>query len=399
MSSLIAFLLVAPIVVEGRNDTIIHGWVGEPSGRGTWSLLWSCLATIFLCTWSVLHLDVPKKHGTFYLLSRKTRWMLYTALAPEMTLAIALEQFFIARFLLKTLLRDSTYAWTLTHTRFAFSDGFITHTLQTHQEQPCKPYVLWNLAENNRIAGSLISKEELSDHGKTDGVIKLVAVLQITWFGLQTLVRAIQHYQITALEILTTAFVFCSFLIYGFCWNKPQDVGYPVVIEILEPEVWGPGTATKNSKERPTSVAHARLEAQEARLDFKRKEVEKSVGNTIPGMVFVLCGCGFGAIHCLAWNSPFPTFAEKLAWRICSVVTTALPPANFLAVLLSGELEDACHLHRINPVLAVLTVSALICYAIGRITLIILAFMALRALPADAYQTVNWNNYFPHFAA
>ena len=38
-------------------------------------------------------------------------------------------------------------------------------------------------------------------------------------------------------------------------------------------------------------------------------------------------------------------------------------------------------------------------YVIGRITIIVLAFMSLRALPADAFQTVDWNNYIPHFAA
>ena len=35
-------------------------------------------------------------------------------------------------------------------------------------------------------------------------------------------------------------------------------------------------------------------------------------------------------------------------------------------------------------------------YVIGRITLIILAFTALRALPADVYQTIDWTNYLPH---
>ena len=41
----------------------------------------------------------------------------------------------------------------------------------------------------------------------------------------------------------------------------------------------------------------------------------------------------------------------------------------------------------------------LIFYALGRVTLIVLAFIALRALPADTYQTLDWNNYFPHIGA
>lgn len=36
-----------------------HGWKSEPDGRGTASLLWSCIFTCFICTWSVIHLNVP----------------------------------------------------------------------------------------------------------------------------------------------------------------------------------------------------------------------------------------------------------------------------------------------------------------------------------------------------
>lgn len=37
-------------------------------------------------------------------------------------------------------------------------------------------------------------------------------------------------------------------------------------------------------------------------------------------------------------------------------------------------------------------------YIIGSINIIMLAFMTLRALPADALQTVDSNNYIPHVA-
>lgn len=34
-------------------------WVDPPTGRGTWSILGSCLSTLFLCVWKSLHLNVP----------------------------------------------------------------------------------------------------------------------------------------------------------------------------------------------------------------------------------------------------------------------------------------------------------------------------------------------------
>jgi hypothetical protein len=35
------------------------GWVSEPTGRGTAGLIYNCLFTIFLCTWTAYHPDVP----------------------------------------------------------------------------------------------------------------------------------------------------------------------------------------------------------------------------------------------------------------------------------------------------------------------------------------------------
>lgn len=53
-------------MAKAHNDTIVHGWQPEPDGRGSWSIVWSCLVTVFLCTWSALHLKVPKQHGSWY---------------------------------------------------------------------------------------------------------------------------------------------------------------------------------------------------------------------------------------------------------------------------------------------------------------------------------------------
>lgn len=37
------------------------GFVGDPNGRGTTSLVISCLLTLLLCVWSALHLNVPRQ--------------------------------------------------------------------------------------------------------------------------------------------------------------------------------------------------------------------------------------------------------------------------------------------------------------------------------------------------
>lgn len=385
--------------VQARDETLVHGWIPEPAGRGTWSILWSCLATIFICTWSALHLDVSKRHGVWYLLFRKLGWMFIAAMAPEVILFKAADNYFEARDLSKYLVERGDREWTLTQTQFAFAGGFWTCTQQGEKSE-CDPGYLRKLIEDKEIEGPPISVEELRSRGKSDWVVKLIAVLQILWFVVQTLFRAIQHYQITALEIMTVAFVFCSVFIYGFSLYQPQDVEYPVLLKIRSTARPRDETTPKQTSENSDHAGEGaeppsptrRLEEMGSGLP--NRYVPGWTAETLPAILFGLFACGFGAIHCLAWNSPFPTPKERLAWRICSVTTTALPPLIALllppVMLFYGEAEKI--LTEMYSLMAVF-------YILGRATLIVLAFMTLRALPADAFQTVSWSDYLPHFAA
>ncbi|KAI0410336.1 hypothetical protein F5X98DRAFT_359757 [Xylaria grammica] len=64
-------------------DSIV-GWQAGPTDRGTLTLVYSCLITIFACTWTVLHLNVPAvDDGPWTLAMRKAKWMAITILFPE----------------------------------------------------------------------------------------------------------------------------------------------------------------------------------------------------------------------------------------------------------------------------------------------------------------------------
>lgn len=402
MSSLARLIFIAVWVlnVQARNEVLIHGWVPEPQGRGTWSILWSCLATIFICTWSALHLDVPKRHGVWYLLFRKLGWMLIASTAPEVVLFNSADNFFEARDLSNYLVKEGNPKWTLTQTQFAFAGGFWIRTLQEEKSE-CDPDQLRTFIENGDLDGPSISEEELRARGKSDWVVKLIAILQIIWFGVQTLVRAIQHYQITALEIMTVAFVFCSVFIYGFSLYQPQDVEYPVILKIRNATLATDKTTLKQDSDKPNHAGEgAKPPVLSPRLGnvhsgLPSKYVPGWAAQAVPAILFGLFACAFGAIHCLAWNSPFPTSKERLAWRICSVTTTALPALVALllppALMIEGD--------RMENLSIVSFVLVAVLYIIGRATIIVLAFMTLRALPAHAFQTVNWSIYLPHFAA
>ena len=84
------------------HDTRALGWVSAPSMRGTSSILYSCLLTMFACIYTALHLDIP---GHDSILNRlvivKLIWSLTALFAPELVLFYASSQFFQARKLAK----------------------------------------------------------------------------------------------------------------------------------------------------------------------------------------------------------------------------------------------------------------------------------------------------------
>ena len=63
-----------------------------PDTRGTMDLLWSCLATYFLCVWTAVHTDIVPFCGFWYLVFYKLIWVIYAMLAPELFLIVAVSQ-------------------------------------------------------------------------------------------------------------------------------------------------------------------------------------------------------------------------------------------------------------------------------------------------------------------
>jgi hypothetical protein len=76
------------LVVRGsasQNETTPNPrWAPNPDRRGTVNILETCLSTIFLCTWTVLHLNIPGVDDGFAKrLVRKIKWMMITMMLPE----------------------------------------------------------------------------------------------------------------------------------------------------------------------------------------------------------------------------------------------------------------------------------------------------------------------------
>jgi hypothetical protein len=89
-------LPVAGAEQTGQNATThtTVGWVSDTdNNRSTITLLYNCLFTIFLCTWSAMHLNVPGEKDTqLRTFLRKCKWMLVGLLAPEFVAIIAVTE-------------------------------------------------------------------------------------------------------------------------------------------------------------------------------------------------------------------------------------------------------------------------------------------------------------------
>ncbi|KAK1751966.1 hypothetical protein QBC47DRAFT_389369 [Echria macrotheca] len=115
------------------------GFVTSPDVRGTLEILWGCGTVLLICTWSILHLNVPiqtvldpgnKKQRYIRSVSRfatKVKWMVINLVAPEWSLGKALSDYRNVKVLderFKEYSKIDGVPWTASHTYLANMGGF-----------------------------------------------------------------------------------------------------------------------------------------------------------------------------------------------------------------------------------------------------------------------------------
>jgi hypothetical protein len=104
---------------------------------------------------------------------------------------------------------------------------------------------------------------------------------------------------------------------------------------------------------------------------------------------------GFGGVHCIAWNfAPYSQEVQAL-WRAASLAVTVFPLVSQVLVLLANSFLRLGHL---TLVISLVGFMVTIVYSVARIVLLILPFLELTRLPANAFKTVSWDDFFPHIA-
>ena len=95
------------------------------------------------------------------------------------------------------------------------------------------------LLQEGKIDLPAITEKEIQDRSKGDGLSKVLAVGQTSWYILQVIARHFEGLVVTKIELITTALAVLNIVIYFLWWNKPLDVrcSIPVpLLDILKPE-------------------------------------------------------------------------------------------------------------------------------------------------------------------
>ncbi|ORY06213.1 hypothetical protein BCR34DRAFT_490279 [Clohesyomyces aquaticus] len=428
------------------------GFVQGVNIRSTLDIVWGCLFTLLICTWTVQHLNLPPRRNNLsqdeeqgklekcqaWLSKRwhkahpRMKWMALTIVLPELLLGKAYQEYIMAnrsRDKMRQFAQDDGVEWTKMHGFYANMGGFALAVRGTREGSE-KEYVYLNantmwLARGSRNDGSNknlllcqlphFTEADIEDKSKGDFFIKATAFIQVLWLVIQVIVRGARGLVISPLEFAVIAYSASFFITYLLWWSKPQDVRNPRILRLDEIEAEGrndppkkidAGVQTDPLNEIGVEVrddALNKIEGErsdifkpppnDARYDNAPSQfLPNAAGLTRMDDGIAFGGVVFGALHCAAWNSPFPTPIERLLWRVASVVSAGMLPLYYLILL--------CDIHTSRPrlvkqILSVLELLAIIVYILARSFLLVEMCRSLGFLPPEAF-AATWASEIPH---
>ncbi|KIM21648.1 hypothetical protein M408DRAFT_39731, partial [Serendipita vermifera MAFF 305830] len=417
------------------------------------NIIWSCLSTIFLCTWVAIHPNIhfrPEKRNQswaekclweplYEVVTYKLPLFLCALLFPEFILSWAVRQWFAAG-----KISDKVDGWTRTHGFFMLMGGF--HLFRLSEDSPSiqLPLKSANLSQFVMPSGgySQIDAEpecplkfedfpvevlefitpteaELKDRGKSDSLTKIIVLIQTVWFVVQCIARGKQQLPLTELEVVTLAHTILNFFIYLSWWNKPKNVECP--IRIYKPfaanheesgeeadeldEEWVDGWLRKRVGyivgEKDVCVTLS--DKRSIPMFWSGRSYRDGVFGPYPTVPASVLGAIFVDIHIfIAGPSDFPSHAEFVLWRVSCAAMLTFPFIVFMLAIYVG-LHDATKKYSLDwlwvplgAISFVLLLPSSLLYIAGRITTLVIAFTTLRSLPPDAFATVNWTTFIPH---
>lgn len=195
---------------------LIHECVLEPDGRGTWGILWPCIAVLILNTWTVLHLNIPPENrNSWRNLLHKIKWWIICAMVPDGVCVNAFAQWRASRKSATSFKKKYPW-WTLRHSFYCEMGGYRIQDERADQTYLFRGEELRYLVTKNIVELTKITEDEIMDRSNADGLVKSFAILQSSWFLLQTIMRLAQRLPLTTLELATISLIAYTWLSYFF---------------------------------------------------------------------------------------------------------------------------------------------------------------------------------------
>jgi len=442
------------------NTSIIQGCQPSPDGRGTLDPIYSCLLTIFMCTWSVLCVNVPApSDGITRIFSRKMMFAALGILRPEFIAQAALGQWISAKQSVKLFKASGHHQWTIKHAFFADMGGFMLHT-PDFPPFPIDAKQTHYLVAKKHIQCPQVTKKDIEDRDKVDVLLRILVVCQIPWFVVNCIARGAQGLAMTTLELSTISFIFCTLGTEVFWLHKPADVQTPIVIhcDITVSEILrlAGDVAREPYNHTPLDFVSRREWTWTLAWNFLRNKLRlvgvhlRPTARPMPRIpndnwlevpaptiyVLITFDMAYAAIYLSGWNIWFPTHVERILWRAATLSTMASIFLFLIVEALSSHFAPYIQrrfdfpkrspsksrphrwlpawLHNIfkwirnsspnrDPnyyiplkVVLPLCIAALV-YCLARTYILLECLLALRRLPASTYETVDWSRYWPHY--
>ncbi|KIJ13995.1 hypothetical protein PAXINDRAFT_169966 [Paxillus involutus ATCC 200175] len=272
--------------------------------RSVWSILASCGLTVLICAWNVTYPNIISAESRYTVPLYRAALGLSALLTPELTITRAYSEWRYAGQIQRDFLRNASDPhWTRTHSFFALMGGLVVQ--DGAQRKPLRMRHDLRYLRNGTIIQSEITKKEISDRSKSDGLGNALLVLELSWFILQVVARGANHLAITLLEIDTLALATISLPLFFFWWSKPMAPECPHVFykrsyngQELPTPLLGPTVPINRKSQWSFEIVFGGLGTVEGLGEVD----EKSTGLAL-SVVWII----FGALHLIAWDFQFPS--------------------------------------------------------------------------------------------
>ncbi|KAK6977194.1 hypothetical protein R3P38DRAFT_2666838 [Favolaschia claudopus] len=341
------------------------------------SVAWSCLVVIGLCTYVSFHPNVPRPNLSFWQkIWRRVQLTIVALIGPELIFAFAVRQYVVARWFVKTW-SPANEKVSITHGFFLAMGGFTT---------PLNNPVVddGNLDRYIKPIQN-VSEDEIKDKSKKDYLAKLLTLWSVLRFLATLVQRKVKHTPLSPLEIITLGFIFIYILTLCFWWDKPQDDSQSASLTGGEPSNVPPSRSWKIFSAADLNGAvfgnYPDFDPSKSQAVPEFWSVPSPGGPEHLPLVFaleIIAATAFGAIHCAAWRTGFPSWTESQIWRTSAVFITCFPIICAVLLKASGRYKSDVPSSLRRKVLIYINYGLVALYIVARFSLLVISFTSLR---------------------